>query len=68
MYSIYLSHHSISQSPTYLARTLRGAKRLGTLKFGDGFRDQQINIVDEATGERVAWRLAGDATWKDYSK
>jgi hypothetical protein len=68
MYSIYLSHHSISQSPTYLARTLRGAKRLGTIKFGDGFADHQINIVDDVTGGLVAWRLVGQAAWKDYSK
>jgi hypothetical protein len=67
MFTVYLSHSSIAYSPEYKARTFIGAKRLASKVFGDGFRDHQINIVDDSHGHRVAWRKVGDRKWSDYS-
>jgi hypothetical protein len=67
MFTVYLSNSVSEYSPQYKARTFIGAKRLASKVFGDGFRDHQINIVDDSHGHRVAWRNVGDRKWRDYS-
>ena len=65
MFTIYLSHHSISRSAEYKAETLAQAKQIAEEKFGDGFLDHKMVIAD-TDGFTVASKVIGDGDWSEH--
>lgn len=62
-YNVTLAHHALARAPSYQARTLQGAKALGTRMFGDGFRDHEI-VVTDSDGFPIARRRIAESRWR----
>lgn len=65
-YTATIRHHAVAQAAEIrVTGTLAQAKRAATARFGGGFNDHEIVIMDEAADEIVARRRIGDRRWQD---
>jgi hypothetical protein len=66
-YTAGIRHHSVAQAPEItVTGTLAQAKRAATARFGDGFQDHELVILD-THGDVVATRRLDAARWTDRS-
>lgn len=64
-FTVTLVGQDVRSAPTFTARTVRGAKSIGTKQFGEGYLHHKI-VVSDWENFTVAVRRVGDAKWTDY--